>query len=125
MGNATHVTVCPHTRTSNTHYPLAAEVRPIVIGQPEDVVIQWVTPVAIAADQLDVSILGAIANGGLATGNIGFAFRATRALIEPGWTDGAFYDGSTPNDYPTSRTRWLGGVNASQSVKENLIPRVG
>lgn len=117
-GAATHITVRPHQRVGNIYYPDAAVLRPIVIGQDEDVVIQWTTPVAIASGNLDLAVLGSNAGGGFGSANAGFGLRATRVLIEDGWTDGSFFDGNTDPAGELTQTRWLGTANASMSVYE-------
>ncbi|QWS69685.1 hypothetical protein SEA_WILLIAMSTRONG_18 [Microbacterium phage WilliamStrong] len=117
-GAATHITVRPHQRTGNIYYAADSVVRPIVVGQNEDVVIQWTTPVAIPAGNLDISILGATSNGALSSANIGFGLRATRAMIEDGWTNGSYLDGNTVSPVPYRRYRWLGTTGVSMSVAE-------
>lgn len=117
-GAATHVTVRPHQRTGNIYYAAAAVVRPIVVGQDEDVVIQWTTPVAIPVGNLDIAVLGATAGGALSSAAAGFGMRATRAFFEDGWTLGEFFDGGTAPAGALERTRWLGAADASPSVLE-------
>jgi hypothetical protein len=118
-GAAQHISVIPHVRTGNAYYRGTHVTRPMVLDQDEDVVVQWTTPVAIAAGQLDLAVVGANAAGtGLAAANAGFGMRATRALIEDGWTAGQFFDGDTNPTGELERTRWLSAVNASASVVE-------
>ncbi|MHC9045823.1 hypothetical protein ACYX8G_14650 [Microbacterium saperdae] len=122
-GAAQHISVIPHVRSGNTYYRGQNVTRPMVLDQNEDVVVQWTTPVAIAAGQLDIAVVGSTANGaGLAAANAGFGMRATRALIEDGWTDGSFFDGDTVLT-EFRRARWLGGANASASVIEAATDR--
>ena len=116
-----HVAVMPHVRTGNVYFREGEQVvRPIVVGQVEDVVIQWRTPVAIPAGQLDVAVVGAApTGGGFMASYAGFGMMATRALIEDGHTDGRFFDGGLATGDPHTRNRWLGAVQASVSVQED------
>lgn len=118
-GTAQHISVIPHVRSGNAYYRGQHVTRPMVVGQDEDVVVQWTTPVAIAAGQLDIAVVGSNAAGtGFAAADAGFGIQATCALIEDGWTDGAFFDGDSNPSGDLARTRWIGTVNASESIIE-------
>jgi hypothetical protein len=115
-GAAQHISVIPHIRTGNAYYRGTHVTRPMVVGQNEDVVVQWTTPIDIAAGQLDIAIVGANAAGtGLAAADAGFGLQATRALIEDGWTDGSFFDGASSPDIDLTPA-WTGATNASASI---------
>lgn len=116
-GSAQHIAVIPHIRTGNAYYRGShIVVRPMIVGQDEDVVVQWTTTVEIAAGQLDIAVVGSNAAGtGLATANAGFGLQATRALIEDGWTDGSFFDGAFSPDADLTPA-WTGAAGASASI---------
>lgn len=118
---ATHIRAVPHIRTGNVYIqPPLADLwhRPIVIGQEETVVIHWIADRDIVANQLDIALRTSADSGTNVTVPAGFAWRATKALIERGHTDGAFYDGSTPSEDPSVRYRWADANNASASIRE-------
>lgn len=122
-----YITTLPHVRTGNVYYRGGyQQTRIVTVGQDEDVVIQWVTPVAIGANQLDIAILVTdFTSNTVHAAAAGFGMRATRSHIEDGWTSGEFFDGSTdPNGFPV-RTRWLSTPGYSGSVLERFIPQVG
>lgn len=112
-----YISVRPHKRTGNVYYAAAQQVRPIVLGQVEDVVIQWRTTEAIPAGDLDVAVVGAGPTGAFAASFAGFGMLVTNAQIEDGHTDGRYFDGSSAGDVLT-RYRWLGAAGASVSVME-------
>jgi hypothetical protein len=124
-GSADYISVLPHKRSTNTYYRGSHTNRPVVVGQVEDVVIQWTTTVAFAVGDLDLAVAASNSAGtALANVNAGFSLRATRGMIEDGYTAGEFYDGSTVSTTPTRRYRWLGTANASVSVAEDVTDNV-
>lgn len=118
-GLAAFISVIPHVRTGNVYHRGSHVTRPITIDKDEVVRIRWTAPVDIPAGNLDLAIVGSNSTGaGLSTADSGFAFRATEALIEPGWTIGTYFDGNTP-DTNEETYEWLAAVNDSPSVMKS------
>ena len=101
----------PHIRSSNTYLSPRSH-RPIVLGQIERVTITWTADRDIPANDFDMALLSASANGSNMTAPAGFTYRARRVLIEPGVSDGSWFDGDTL-DTPTIAYAWEGTAHGS------------
>lgn len=119
VGATEFVTVAPHVRTGDVSYIAGQATRPIVVDQDEVVTLHLITPVDIPAGELDLSITTTTEDGSTRVpAEAGFAIQATDALIEPGWTEGTYFDGSTP-DTEVATYEWLDLPGLSQSTMKS------
>lgn len=122
-----YVRASAHKRTGNVYYTQAgsgANTVAITPGVEQEIVVLWDATEAMPANELDIAVVTAGANGAFFAAPAGFSWRFTELAIErvapETATAPAYFDGDSvaPAGY---RYRWLGTARTSESVYEQRV----
>lgn len=116
--SATHMAVVVHKRNGNTYYNTIRQIRPMVVGQEETVILQFNCPADQVANDFQIVVISCTASGATTAVAPGFILRAKNPYIEKGTTKGIFFKGDDP-DTATIDYSWEGAANASASLERS------